>query len=130
MESELFGHEKGAFTGAITQKQGRFELAHEGTIFLDEIGDLPLETQPKILRLIQEKEFERVGGSRTIQVDVRVIAATHRDLEAMVKAGDFREDLFYRLNVFPILLPPRRRYPGFSELLRSACLHQVRAPAM
>ena len=108
IESELFGHEKGSFTGAISQKQGRFELAHEGSIFLDEIGDLPLETQPKLLRLLQEQEFERVGGTRTIKVDIRVIAATHRNLEQMVRDGEFREDLFYRLNVFPISLPPLR----------------------
>ncbi len=109
IESELFGHEKGAFTGAISQKRGRFELAHEGTIFLDEIGDLPLDTQPKLLRLLQEQEFERVGGTRTIEVDIRVIAATHRNLEEMVRQGEFREDLFYRLNVFPIPLPPLRQ---------------------
>jgi|GEM_PF-1637974 len=111
IESELFGHEKGAFTGAIAQKRGRFELAHNGTLFLDEIGDLPLDTQPKLLRLLQEKEFERVGGNRTIDVDVRVIAATHRNLEAMVREGVFREDLFYRLNVFPIALPSLRQRP-------------------
>ncbi|MCH8992818.1 MAG: sigma-54 factor interaction domain-containing protein, partial [Acidobacteria bacterium] len=92
IESELFGHEKGAFTGAIQQKRGRFELAHEGTIFLDEIGDIPLETQPKLLRLIQEQQFERVGGTATIEVDVRIIAATHRDLSQMVADGTFRED--------------------------------------
>ena len=109
IESELFGHEKGSFTGAIAQKRGRFELAHEGTIFLDEIGDIPLETQPKLLRLLQDQEFERVGGNRTIQVDARVIAATHRDLALMVQEGDFREDLFYRLNVFPVQLPPLRQ---------------------
>ena len=108
IESELFGHEKGAFTGAISQKRGRFELAHEGTIFLDEIGDFPLDTQPKLLRVVQEQEFERVGGTRTIKVNVRVIAATHRNLKEMVQQGDFREDLFYRLNVFPISLPSLR----------------------
>jgi formate hydrogenlyase transcriptional activator len=108
IESELFGHEKGAFTGAIQQKRGRFELAHEGTIFLDEIGDIPLETQPKLLRLLQEREFERVGGTTTVGTDVRVIAATHRDLEQMVADGSFRQDLFYRLNVFPVTLPPLR----------------------
>jgi len=117
IESELFGHEKGAFTGAIAQKRGRFELAHEGTIFLDEIGDIPLDTQPKLLRLLQEQEFERVGGSRTIQVDVRVIAATHRHLAQMVRDGEFREDLFYRLNVFPVQLPPLRQRPEDIPLL-------------
>ena len=95
---------QGAFTGAIQQKRGRFELVHEGTIFLDEIGDIPLETQPKLLRLIQEQQFERVGGTATIEVDVRIIAATHRDLSQMVADGTFREDLFYRLDVFPIHL--------------------------
>jgi DNA-binding NtrC family response regulator len=109
IESELFGHEKGSFTGAINQKRGRFELAHEATIFLDEIGDIPLETQPKLLRLLQEQEFERVGGAQTIKVDVRVITATHRDLAAMVRQGQFREDLFYRLNVFPLQLPALRQ---------------------
>ena len=108
VESELFGHEKGAFTGAISRKQGRFELAHGGTIFLDEIGDIPLETQPKLLRLLQEQEFERVGATRTLRADVRVITATHRNLEERVASGDFREDLFYRLNVFPIELPSLR----------------------
>ena len=106
LESELFGHEKGAFTGAISQKIGRLELAHMGTLFLDEIGDLPLELQPKILRALQEKEIERLGGRRTIPVDVRLIAATNRDLGKMIKEGNFRSDLYYRLNVFPIKIPP------------------------
>ncbi len=108
LESELFGHEKGAFTGAISQKVGRLELAHEGTFFLDEIGDLPLELQPKILRALQEKEFERLGGTRTIPVNIRLIAATNRDLQQMVTDRQFRSDLYYRLRVFPILLPPLR----------------------
>jgi formate hydrogenlyase transcriptional activator len=108
LESELFGHEKGAFTGAITQKAGRFELAHQGTIFLDEVGDIPLELQSKLLRVLQEKEFERLGNTRTIRVDVRLVAATNQDLTRMVADKQFRGDLYYRLNVFPIVLPPLR----------------------
>jgi formate hydrogenlyase transcriptional activator len=108
LESELFGHERGAYTGAMNQAIGRFERAHTGTLFLDEIGDLPLELQPKLLRALQEKEFERLGSSRTMRVDVRVVAATNQDLMLMVKERRFRADLFYRLNVFPIVLPPLR----------------------
>jgi formate hydrogenlyase transcriptional activator len=108
LESELFGHEKGSFTGAFAQKVGRFELAHQGTLFLDEIGELPLELQPKLLRAIQDQEFERVGGTRTIRTNVRFVAATNRDLKAMVDDNEFRADLYYRLHVFPLFVPPLR----------------------
>src|SRR5215831_18866029 len=108
LESELFGHERGAFTGAIAQKIGRFELAHNGTLFLDEIGDIPLELQPKLLRVLQEQEFERLGSTRTIRVNVRIVAATSHDLPAMVEDRSFRGDLYYRLNIFPIKVPPLR----------------------
>jgi len=118
IESELFGHEKGAFTGASTMRKGKFDLAHEGTIFLDEIGDMSLKTQSKTLRILEEQKFERVGGSRTIHVDVRVIAATNKDLEAEIEKGNFREDLYFRLNVIPIIVPPlRERVEDIPELL-------------
>ena len=108
LESEMFGHERGAFTGALMQKKGRFEIADQGTLFLDEIGDISLELQPKLLRAVQEQEFERLGSANTISVNVRIIAATHRDLSAMIRDEKFREDLFYRFNVFPIEIPPLR----------------------
>jgi len=119
LESELFGHERGAFTGAMTQRLGRFELADKGTLFLDEVGDIPLELQPKLLRVLQEQEFERLGGTRTVRTHVRLIAATHRNLEQMVSEGKFRVDLLYRLNVFPINLPPlRERAEDIPPLVR------------
>jgi formate hydrogenlyase transcriptional activator len=117
LESELFGYERGAFTGAITQKIGRLELADQGSLFLDEIGDIPLELQPKLLRVLQEREFERLGSARTKKVDTRVVTATHRDLEEMMVEKQFRSDLYYRLNVFPISIPPLRDRPEDIPLL-------------
>ena len=108
LESELFGHEKGAFTGAIARKTGRFEVAHQGTLFLDEVGDIPPELQPKLLRVLQEQEFERLGSNHTIKVNVRLVAATSRNLQAMVEQREFRGDLYYRLNIFPLVVPPLR----------------------
>lgn len=124
LESELFGHEKGAFTGALAQKIGRLELAHKGTLFLDEIGDLPLELQPKVLRALQEKEFERLGGTKTVPVDVRLVAATNRDLAKMVAAQQFRADLYYRLRVFPVEIPPLRERQGDIPILVKYFVHK------
>jgi formate hydrogenlyase transcriptional activator len=117
LESELFGHERGAFTGAIAQKVGRLELADQGSLFLDEVGDIPIEIQPKLLRALQEREFERLGSNRTKKVDVRLVAATNRDLEKMMENREFRSDLYYRLNVFPIRIPPLRERPEDIPLL-------------
>jgi transcriptional regulator with GAF, ATPase, and Fis domain len=122
LESELFGHEKGAFTGAVAQKIGRFEMADTGTLFLDEIGDLPLALQPKLLRVLQEQEFERLGSGRTHRINVRLVAATHRDLVKMVARNEFRSDLYYRLNVFPVMVPPLRER---REDIRHLVLHFV-----
>lgn len=124
LESELFGHERGAFTGAVTHKIGRLELADKGTLFLDEIGDMPLEVQPKLLRVLQDQEFERVGGIRTISVNARLVVATNRDLGQMVNQNEFREDLFYRLNVFPIHLPPLRDRATDIPLLVNYFVHK------
>jgi sigma-54 specific flagellar transcriptional regulator A len=126
----LFGHERGAFTGAISSRAGRFELAEGGTLFLDEIGDMPLDMQVKILRVIQERQFQRVGSDKTRLADVRIVAATHRDLEAMIAAGEFREDLYYRLNVFPLRVPPLvERAEDVPHLVRVLC-QQLRAEGL
>jgi transcriptional regulator with GAF, ATPase, and Fis domain len=125
LESELFGHEKGAFTGAIAQKVGRLELADQGTLFLDEVGDIPIEIQPKLLRVLQEREFERIGGTHTRRVNVRLVAATNRDLEKMVADREFRSDLFYRLNVFPIRIPSLRERKEDIPLLVSYFAQKV-----
>jgi formate hydrogenlyase transcriptional activator len=125
LESDLFGHERGAFTGASTQRIGRFELADKSSLFLDEVGDMPLELQPKLLRVLQEQEFERLGSNKLIQTDVRLIAATNRDLKKMVADREFRNDLYYRLNVFPIHLPPLRERPEDIPLLVKAFTFKI-----
>lgn len=126
LESELFGHEKGAFTGAVSSRPGRFELAQGGTLFLDEIGDMPLPMQVKLLRVLQERKYERIGGSKTLEADVRVIAATHKNLEDMIVSGEFREDLYYRLNVFPIEMPPLRQRIEDLPLLLEELLERLK----
>ena len=128
LESELFGHEKGAFTGAITQKIGRMELADRGTLFLDEVGEIPLELQPKLLRVLQDQEFERLGSVRTIKVDVRLVTATNRDLARNVAEREFRSDLFYRMNVFPVPAGPARKASGYSNACPLLCAQVRRAP--
>lgn len=125
LESDLFGHERGAFTGASAQRIGRFELADKSSLFLDEVGDMPLELQPKLLRVLQEQEFERLGSNKIIQTDVRLIAATNRDLKKMVADREFRSDLYYRLNVFPIHLPPLRERPEDIPLLAKAFTFKI-----
>lgn len=125
LESELFGHEKGAFTGAVSSRAGRFELAKGGTLFLDEIGDMPLPMQVKLLRVLQDRKFERIGGVKTLDADIRVIAATHKNLEEMIEAGEFREDLYYRLNVFPIEMPPLRERTGDIPLLLNELVRRL-----
>ena len=127
LESELFGHEKGAFTGAVNSRPGRFELAKGGTLFLDEIGDMPLPMQVKLLRVLQERKFERIGGTKVIEADIRLIAATHKNLEEMIEAGTFREDLYYRLNVFPIEMPPLSSRQGDLPLLIDALVSRLMA---